>query len=109
MPTYDVKLANALNGFDAERPVPALWKEFDALASVPVMVIRGANSDLLSAATIEAMRARRTALETIEIPDQGHAPLLSEADTIAHIVEFVGRCDPSPGVGGKKPAPALSV
>jgi hypothetical protein len=55
------------------------------------------------------MRARRTALETIEIPDQGHAPLLSEADTIAHIVEFVGRCDPSPGVGGKKPAPALSV
>ena len=49
VPTYDVKLANALNGVDAERPVPALWKEFDALASVPVMVIRGANSDLLSA------------------------------------------------------------
>ena len=41
VPTYDVKLANALNGVDAERPVPALWKEFDALASVPVMVIRG--------------------------------------------------------------------
>jgi pimeloyl-ACP methyl ester carboxylesterase len=109
VPTYDVRLANALNGVDAERPVPALWKEFDALASVPVMVIRGANSDLLSAATVEAMRARRAALETIEIPDQGHAPLLTEADTIARIVEFVGRCDASPGVGGKKPAPALSV
>jgi len=49
------------------------------------------------------------ALETIEIPDQGHAPLLTEADTIARIVEFVGRCDASPGVGGKKPAPALSA
>ena len=56
VPTYDVKLANALNGVDAERPVPALWKEFDALASVPVMVIRGANSDLLRSATVEAMR-----------------------------------------------------
>ena len=89
VPTYDVKLANALNGVDAERPVPALWKEFDALASVPVMVIRGANSDLLSEATVEAMRERRVALETIEVPDQGHAPLLTEADTIARIVEFV--------------------
>jgi pimeloyl-ACP methyl ester carboxylesterase len=90
--TYDVRLANALNGVDAERPIPALWKEFDALADVPLMVIRGANSDLLSAATVEAMRARRTTLETIEVPDQGHAPLLADADTIARIVEFVGRC-----------------
>jgi hypothetical protein len=55
------------------------------------------------------MRERRVALETFEVPDQGHAPLLAEADTIARIVEFVGQCDPSPGVGGKKPAPALSV
>jgi len=91
--TYDVRLANALNGVDAERPVPTLWKEFDALADVPLMVIRGANSDLLSVATVEAMRARRTALETMEVPDQGHAPLLADADTISRIVAFVGQCD----------------
>jgi pimeloyl-ACP methyl ester carboxylesterase len=90
--TYDVRLANALNGIDAERPIPPLWKEFDALANVPLMVIRGANSDLLSPATIEAMRARRTILETIEVPDQGHAPLLADADTIGRIVDFVRRC-----------------
>src|SRR5499433_2152143 len=34
--SYDVRLANALNGINAERPVPALWKEFDALADVPL-------------------------------------------------------------------------
>src|SRR5215510_7522107 len=91
--TYDVKLATTMNGVDGGRPVPPLWKEFDALGAVPVMVIRGANSDLLSAPTVEAMRARRTALETLEVPDQGHAPLLTDADTIARIGEFVGRCD----------------
>ena len=58
VPTYDVKLAKTMEGIDFERPLPPLWKEFDALRNVPVMVIRGDNSDLLSAATVEAMRAR---------------------------------------------------
>jgi len=90
--TYDPKLATALAGVDLERPIPDLWKEFDALASVPVMIIRGANSDILSAHTIEAMRTRHPALETMEVPEQGHAPLLAEVNTIARIDAFVGRC-----------------
>ena len=90
--TYDIKLAKALDGVEPERPVASLWKEFGALAHVPVMVIRGANSDILSAATVDAMRARHPTLETLEIPDQGHAPLLAEADTIARIGSFVGHC-----------------
>lgn len=93
--TYDIKLAKAMEGVEPEQPIASLWKEFDALAQIPVMVIRGANSDILSAATVEAMRARRVALETLEVPDQGHAPLLAEAETIAHIAEFVGRCNHS--------------
>ena len=93
VPTYDVRLAKTMEGINFERPLPPLWKEFDALPDVPVMVIRGANSDLLSAATVEAMRARRPGLETFEVPDQGHAPLLVEPDVIARIVEFAGRCD----------------
>jgi pimeloyl-ACP methyl ester carboxylesterase len=91
--TYDPNLSVALATVDAEKPLPALWKEFDALAHVRVMVIRGETSDILSRQTVEAMRARRSDLELIEIPDQGHTPLLAEDDVIARIATFIQRCE----------------
>ena len=68
---------------------PDGWVQFDALGAVPMMVIRGENSDLLTAETVEAMAARRAAMETLVVPDQGHAPLLAETGTIARIIDFI--------------------
>lgn len=93
VPSYDPKLAQALQGIDIERPLPPLWKEFDALARVPVMVVRGANSDVLSPGTVAAMRKRRPDLQVVEVPDQGHAPLLSDDAIINHIARFIGECE----------------
>jgi pimeloyl-ACP methyl ester carboxylesterase len=95
VPSYDPHLAETLGGIDIERPLPSLWKEFDTLARVPVMVIRGANSDLLSAATVDAMRQRRPDLKVMEVPDQGHAPLLNGSEIVRRIGIFIDECERS--------------
>jgi pimeloyl-ACP methyl ester carboxylesterase len=92
VPTHDPKLARALRGLSLES-VPTLWDQFDALARIPLMVIRGANSDMLASTTLNAMLARRGELEVIIVPDQGHAPLLTEAKVILRIAAFVASCD----------------
>jgi pimeloyl-ACP methyl ester carboxylesterase len=92
VPTYDVRLARTLAEFDIERPLPPLWNEFDALARVPILVIRGGNSDILSAATVAAMQAHHRDMESIEVADQGHVPSF-DSTVISRIAQFVAKCD----------------
>lgn len=89
---YDAALARALEDFDPQKPLPNLWPQFEALKPVPVMVIRGALTDLLSEATVAEMGRRHPALQHVSVADQGHAPLLAEAETIARIAAFVAHC-----------------
>ena len=92
---------------DVSRPIPDLWPQFDALAGVPLMLIRGVNTDLLSSETVTAMRERRPDLHVMEVPGQGHAPLLTEDDIIGRIGQFAALCDrqsrASPPEPGRRP------
>jgi pimeloyl-ACP methyl ester carboxylesterase len=91
--SYDVNLARALADVDIERSLPPLWNEFDALGRVPLLVIRGANSDILAAATVADMQAHHAGMQFIEVPDQGHVPLLEGDDLLQRIAQFVAECE----------------
>jgi len=88
---YDPNIAKAISV--SEGPIPELWPQFGALAHVPVLAIRGEHSDILSAKTLEEMRARHPRLEMFTVRGQGHAPMLRDAPTISTIETFLQRCD----------------
>lgn len=86
--TYDPALRNAfLAAFDG--PPVDLWPLFDALAGLPLALIRGANSDLLTPDTLARMRARRPDMAVAEVPDRAHIPFLDEPEAVALIRGFL--------------------
>jgi pimeloyl-ACP methyl ester carboxylesterase len=90
--TYDVNIDKTLADVDVDKPLPPMWNEFDSLARVPLLVIHGTKSDLLSAATVAAMAARHGGMQIVEVPDQGHVPAFGR-DVIAQVADFVAACD----------------
>ena len=88
---YDPNLMRPLAALDLEAPLPELWPQFEGLAHVPVLAIRGENTDLLSEATLSGMAARHPRFESHTVPGQGHAPLLLDEPTISVIAQFVAK------------------
>ncbi len=62
-----------------------LWPFWKAMRGIPMLAIRGAQSDILSAATFAKMKAENPDLEQLEVAQRGHAPLLDELGCIAAI------------------------
>ena len=93
MTRYDPAIMKAFGQMDLDKPIPALWEQFEALAPVPVLAIRGENSDLLSPKTLAEMTQRQPDCEAFTVPGQGHAPLLMDAPTLMKIEAFIARID----------------
>ena len=94
--SYDPKIGDAFRAFDPAKPPPPFWPAFEALASVPTMVIHGALSDILSAATVAEMAARHPHLTVHTVADEGHAPLLWDEATQHAIAHFLAAADAPP-------------
>jgi pimeloyl-ACP methyl ester carboxylesterase len=87
--SYDPALSQGLAALDLTKPLPAAWPIFDLLSDVPLMVIRGKNSDLLSEGTVEEMTRRHPALVRLDVPNEGHAPFVGRPKTSQAIAKFI--------------------
>jgi len=86
-PHYDPRIAD-----EYKRTLPAqdidLWYLYDAIRC-PTMALRGAQSDLLSRETAQAMGHRGPKAKVVEIAGVGHAPTLLNPDQIAVVRDFL--------------------
>ena len=87
---YDPALRDATLKMAAAPPID-LWPFFDALAPLPTALIRGANSDLLTAETTAEMRRRRPDMLFTNVPDRGHVPFLDEPESIATLTQWIAQ------------------
>lgn len=69
-------------------PAPDPWAAFNAIAC-PLLIIRGAVSDVLSAETARKMSDAKPGTRIVEVAGVGHAPSLGEPEAAAALVDFL--------------------
>lgn len=87
---YDMNIAEPFQQDDGAAP-PDLWPAYDALRNVPMLILRGELSDLLTPETLAEMKRRNPQADVVTVPDVGHAPLLDEPDSSAAMDRFLAR------------------
>lgn len=87
---YDQRIAEPFRVPGDEAGVN-LWPAFETMADTPLALVRGKLSDLLSADTAAAMRAKIPSMDFAEVPRVGHAPTLEEPEAAAAIDRLLAR------------------
>lgn len=87
---YDPDIAVPIRAAGAKALVPDLWPMFRRLARKrPTLLVRGGNSDLLSAEIADKMKKAAPSMAYVEVPGIGHAPMLDEPEARAAIFAFL--------------------
>ena len=82
-PRWDIRIADVLPKDGA--PSPDLWPFFRAVPDIPMLLVWGQESRVLSATTVQRMRAARPDMALCSLPGIGHAPNLNDAASLAAI------------------------
>jgi pimeloyl-ACP methyl ester carboxylesterase len=86
---YDLAIGDAMRASAETNGLPDLWPLFDLMRSIPVLLIRGALSDLLDEDCASKMAATHPQLTRLEVPEVGHAPMLTELGVVEAIRDFL--------------------
>ncbi|MEW5889809.1 MAG: alpha/beta hydrolase [Pseudomonadota bacterium] len=84
---YDPGIAEPFRKAMSDEDV-SLWPVYDAVCC-PTLVVRGAQSDLLTAATVAEMARRGPAAQVVEIADVGHAPMFLDDMQVGIVRDFL--------------------
>jgi pimeloyl-ACP methyl ester carboxylesterase len=88
--TYDPALRESFLASYAAPPSDG-WPLFAALDGLPLALIRGMNSDLLTVEVADEMQRRRPDMIRAEVPGRGHIPFLDEPESLAAIHAWLER------------------
>lgn len=85
-PRWDTAIARLLRA-----PTPPLWSLFGALAHLPLLLVWGEVSEILTSPTVARMRDARPDMEVVSLPGIGHVPTLDEAPVRRALAAFLER------------------
>jgi pimeloyl-ACP methyl ester carboxylesterase len=87
---YDPAISQPLDDDESGVVPPDLWPVFEGVTAIPMLVVRGAQSDILAPGCVADMRERKPDLLVAEVPHRGHAPTLTEPVSLVAIDAFLG-------------------
>lgn len=86
---YDANIRQVLTAGNPEDPPPNLWPQFSAIPDIPMGIIIGELSDVITSELVDKMKIARPNLKTALVPNIGHAPILDEEPAIGLISEIL--------------------
>lgn len=86
---YDPRIATPLAIQSSDTEAETLWSLFEAMASVPSLLVRGELTDLLSPECVARMQKVHPSMEVLSVPNVGHAPMLNEPGVTEAIRRFL--------------------
>ena len=86
---FDYDMAIVIPFESAPTPKIDMWPLFKALGQKPLLVVRGAISDLLSAHALDKMHEAVPDMKSVSVPNIGHAPMLDEPEASDAIDAFL--------------------
>lgn len=90
---YDAAIAQPMLDASSDAVPPDLWPLFEGMADIPMLLVRGELTDLLAMSCVARMQRISPAMQLVQVPERGHAPMLDEPAAVAAIDAFFAGVD----------------